>query len=130
MLLDSNIIIYATQPEHSELRRFIAENDIVVSAVSYVEVLGYHKLTAADRVSLSEFFRDTQILSLTHAVLDRAVQLRQARKMSLGDACRGDGARIRSNVGDAQRERLHLDQRPDTAQSVSELTGRRSEPRR
>jgi toxin FitB len=86
MLLDSNIIIYAAQPEHAELRRFIAENDVVVSAVSYVEVLGYHKLTEADRTSLTTFFTAAQVLPITQSVIDRAVRLRQARKMSLGDA--------------------------------------------
>jgi len=41
MLIDSNILIYAAQPEHAFLREFIAEHAPVVSAVSYVEVLGF-----------------------------------------------------------------------------------------
>ena len=45
MLLDSNIIIYAMRPEHSFLRDFIAEQkSLTVSAVSYVEVLGFHQI--------------------------------------------------------------------------------------
>lgn len=52
MLIDSNIIIYASQPEHMELRRFIAEQAPAVSAVSFVEVLGYQKLDAADRAKI------------------------------------------------------------------------------
>lgn len=48
MLLDSNIIIYAAKPEHGELRRFIAENEPSVSVVSFVEVVGYHRLRSAD----------------------------------------------------------------------------------
>ena len=86
MLLDSNIIIYATQPAHAELRRFIAEHAPSVSAVSYVEVLGYHKLTEPDRLTLEEFFAAAAVLPITQAVLDGAVKLRQARKMTLGDA--------------------------------------------
>lgn len=45
MILDSNSIIYAAKPEYDFLREFIAENSPSVSAASYVEVLGYHKLT-------------------------------------------------------------------------------------
>lgn len=45
MLIDSNIIIYAAKPEYGALRRFIAEKEPAVSAISYVEVLGYHQLT-------------------------------------------------------------------------------------
>ncbi|AVQ73833.1 hypothetical protein B5D77_23375 [Microcystis sp. MC19] len=44
MLLDSNIIIYAAQLENEFLREFIAENSPYVSALSYLEVLGYHRL--------------------------------------------------------------------------------------
>jgi hypothetical protein len=76
MLIDSNIIIYASRPEYAELRRFIAEHAPAVSAISYVEVLGYHKLTEA-------FFAAAPILPLSSAVLDQAVHLRQQRKSPL-----------------------------------------------
>ena len=49
MLLDSNIIIYAAQPEHAALRQFIETHTPAVSVISYIEVLGYHKLTEDDR---------------------------------------------------------------------------------
>jgi toxin FitB len=49
MLVDSNIIIYAAQPVHSQLRRFIAEHTPAVGAISYVEVHGYHRLTDRDQ---------------------------------------------------------------------------------
>ena len=55
MLLDSNIIIYAAKPEHADLRRLIAEHAPAVSAVSVVEVLGYHRLTAPERQHFEEF---------------------------------------------------------------------------
>jgi toxin FitB len=86
MLLDSNIIIYAAQPQHGDLRQIIAENNPFVSAVSYVEVLGYHKLSVADRRDLEDFFSALPMLSISSLVLDEAVRLRQIRKMSLGDA--------------------------------------------
>ena len=50
MLLDSNIIIYAAQPENSALRQFMVEHSSAVSALSYIEVLGYHKLTKQERL--------------------------------------------------------------------------------
>jgi hypothetical protein len=57
MLLDSNIIIYAAQPEHANLRRFIAEHSPAVSAISYVEVLGYHQLSGQQRQYFERFFK-------------------------------------------------------------------------
>ena len=86
MLVDSNILIYAAQPVHAQLRRFIADHAPAASAVSYVEVLGYHQLDDEERQYLEEFFRLAQVLPLSQAVLDQAVALRQQRKMSLGDA--------------------------------------------
>ena len=89
MLADSNILIYAAQPEHAQVRRFIADHAPAVSATSYVEVLGYHQLDDEERQYLEEFFRLAQVLPLSQAVLDQAVALRQQRKMSLGDALVG-----------------------------------------
>ena len=56
MLLDSNIIIYAAQIENIFLRDFIAENSPYVSAISYLEVLGYHQLMDEDKTYFQEFF--------------------------------------------------------------------------
>lgn len=86
MLLDSNIIIYAAQPEHDTLRRFIADHAPAVSAVSYVEVLGYHRLTERERQGFEAFFAAALVLPLSDTVLEQAVHLRQRKKMSLGDA--------------------------------------------
>lgn len=49
MLIDSNIIIYAAKPEFAQLRQFIAKHTPLVSAVSYVEVLGFHLLSDDER---------------------------------------------------------------------------------
>ncbi len=56
ILIDSNIIVYAAKPEYADLRRFIAEHAPAVSAISYVEVLGYHRLTEAERRHFETFF--------------------------------------------------------------------------
>ena len=65
MLLDSNIIIYAALPEHDGLRRLIAEQSPSVSAVSYVEVLGYHRLSDEARHYFETFFASAEVLPLS-----------------------------------------------------------------
>ena len=62
MLIDSNIIIYASKPEHGKLRKFIAEHVPLVSVVSYVEVLGYHNLSEQEREHFEAFFAASTIL--------------------------------------------------------------------
>jgi predicted nucleic acid-binding protein len=86
MLFDSNVIIYAAKPEHEGLRRLIAEHAPAVSAVSYVEVLGYHQLTGQEMRYFKEFFAAAPVLGIDSTVLEQAVRLRQLRKMTLGDA--------------------------------------------
>jgi predicted nucleic acid-binding protein len=86
MLLDSNIIIYAAQPQYPQLREFIAERSPAVSALSYVEVLGYHQLTEEQRYYFEAFFQAAEVLPISQAVLIQAVALRQQRRMTLGDA--------------------------------------------
>lgn len=86
MLLDSNIIIYSAQAEHNKLRELIAEYAPAVSALSYLEVLGYHQLTKDQIQYFEEFFQIAEVLPISQDVLNQAVILRQQKKMTLGDA--------------------------------------------
>jgi len=86
MLLDSNIIIYATESGYDAIRNFIAQHSPTVSIISKVEVLGYHKLSNEHKQKLEAIFQLLPILPLSDAVIDKAIALRQRRKMSLGDA--------------------------------------------
>ena len=95
MLLDSNIIIYSIKPEYSSLRVLIEQNNPYVSAISYVEVLGYHNLRQKDKQDFTEFFENAPMIPLTQTVLDKAVQLRQQKKMSIGDSIVASTALLR-----------------------------------
>src|SRR6266852_5181425 len=86
MLLDSNIIIYSAKREYAELRLFMFKNAYSVSAVSRIEVLGYHLLTDNQRQYLNEFFQAANILRISDSVVTEAVKLRQTKRMGLGDA--------------------------------------------
>lgn len=57
-----------------------------VSALSYLEVLGYHQLSNDDKIYFEEFFKAAEILPVSQAVIEQAVRLKQNKKMSLGDA--------------------------------------------
>jgi predicted nucleic acid-binding protein len=86
MLLDSNIIIYSAKREHASLRQFLNENLYSVSAVSSVEVLGYHLLAEKEREYLEKFFGAANVLAISDSVVTQAVHLRQMKPISLGDA--------------------------------------------
>jgi len=86
MILDSNIVIYAAAPEGERLRELLSRESPVVSAISYVEVLGFHRLQEPEKTYLEAFFKIVEQLPLDPLVLQQAVALRQKRKMGLGDA--------------------------------------------
>ena len=86
MILDSNIIIHSGRPEYPGLRRLIASQSPVASAISLIEVLGYHKITPREQSHFEAFFAAVVVLPVSEAVIAKAVALRQTRKLSLGDA--------------------------------------------
>src|SRR5215210_841819 len=86
MLLDSNVIIYAAKPEYEHIRRFLNNEPLLVSAISIVEVLGYHRLKSEEREYIERFFNIARVLAISDSVIAKAVKLRQTRRMSLGDS--------------------------------------------
>ena len=86
MLLDSNIVIYAAEPNYAAAREFITTHNTSVSVISKVEVLGYHQLSDENRLKLERIFQFLPILPLSNLIIERAISLRQTKKMSLGDA--------------------------------------------
>lgn len=86
MLADSNLIIYASRPDHLFLREWFEREAPCVSGVSFVETLGYHRLTESDREFLEGFFAVARVFPLDAPILKQAVKLRQTRKVSLGDS--------------------------------------------
>lgn len=69
-------------------------------------MLGYHRLTEEYKLYFEEFFGVVEILPISNAVLDRAVLLRQIRRMTLGDAIIAatalvyDRTLVTRNIGD------------------------------
>jgi toxin FitB len=64
----------------------MAQPDLSVSVISYVETLGFHQLTEPEKQFLIEFFANVDLSPLSDAVLHRAISLRQSRAMKLGDS--------------------------------------------
>ena len=86
MLADSNLIIYAASGSYPNLVDWFLENELSVSAVSMVEALGYHKLKPREKTALDTIFSMLTILYPSPEVFQTAIELRQQRAMSLGDA--------------------------------------------
>jgi predicted nucleic acid-binding protein len=86
MIVDSNVVIYSILPDMLSIREFLRDHQPAVSAITMVEVLGFHRLVPEDRTQFEAYFGVTDILPLDRPVLDRAVALRQQRQMGLADS--------------------------------------------
>lgn len=86
ILADSNLIIYAASGNYPDLLDWFAENQPVASAVSLLEALGYYKLTAKEKSALEALFAELTVLYPTTEIFKIAVDLRQQRSVSVGDA--------------------------------------------
>lgn len=86
VLIDSNIIIYAASGNFPALTDWLAEQEAIVSAVTMLEVLGYHKLQKEEKAELENLFSQLTVMYPTPEIFRWATHLRQERKLSLGDA--------------------------------------------
>ncbi len=86
MILDSDIIIYCSLPENQFLRDFVRSNAPSFSEISLVEVLGYHKLSEYDSKYFERFFESLSALAISEKIINGAINLRQQRKINLGDS--------------------------------------------
>ena len=106
ILLDSNIVIYSAEPEYADLQQLVEEQDTAVSIASYIEVLGFRRLDDYRKHFFEEFFRSIEVIHLTTEIADRAIGLRQQRRIELGDAIIAATALVHSiplltrNIGD------------------------------
>jgi len=86
MILDSNIFIYAVQPEYVDLRNWCSQRNLSASEITRLEVLGYHNLSETDERDLTRLFALTTLHPVSSTVINGAISLRQQRNISVGDA--------------------------------------------
>ena len=85
-LLDSNVLIYSAAEAHQFLRPLVLNRLNFVSLISKVETQGFHKLEEADAVYFNSLFAVITSLPVTPNIIERAIRLRQQRRMTLGDS--------------------------------------------
>jgi hypothetical protein len=85
-IIDANLIIYFAQPGYEWLQTHIQTLDAHYSAITKVEVVGYHKITPSAKAFFQVYFDSIPSLLPTADIVEKAITLRQTRKMSLGDS--------------------------------------------
>jgi toxin FitB len=83
---DSNLLIYSFQPAYDFLQADLLQPDVCVSIITKLEVLGYPSITEPEKAYFEWLFSLIKVLPIDFEIVDKAINLRQTRKMSLGDS--------------------------------------------
>ena len=86
MLLDTNIVIYACQPGGDWLDPWTTHPDAAIASVTRIEALGFAGISPEEESALLCFIDASPTYALDDEVIEQAIQLRQQKKMKLGDA--------------------------------------------
>lgn len=70
VILDSNIVIYTGLRQHYQLRDWLKSKKLFVSAISELEVLGYHKLISKDRRYFETFFKRCELFPIHSEIIN------------------------------------------------------------
>jgi toxin FitB len=85
-IIDSNIVIYATQDENYFLLTLLSDKDSFISEITKLEVLGFHAFTSISKRYTENLFDRLNIIPISSDIINQAVLLRQKQKMTIGDA--------------------------------------------
>jgi predicted nucleic acid-binding protein len=86
MLLDSNILIYAANQQTPEIEAMVTSAENAVASIVQIEVFGFPGLKTEEKTALDVLFRRLTVHPLDTVIIERAINLRQQRKMGLADA--------------------------------------------
>lgn len=96
-LIDSNILIYAGNPQfNSILLPFVSNSQNSVSVISQIETLGFHLITPPQIIFFESLFKVLNVIPLDNMIIQEAIKIRQLKKISLGDAIIASTALVRN----------------------------------
>jgi len=86
ILIDSNLVIYSALNKEDNFFNVLEYEDCRFSVISQVEVMGFKGLKKKDDVYFKILFESVKSLPITDPIIYKAIELRQKRKLGLGDS--------------------------------------------
>lgn len=82
--LDTNIVIYIANGVLGE--QIVGNESIIYPSILRIESLGYQNIKSIEEQRIRELLAVLVEAQLTEGIIERAIRLRQQKKMTLGDA--------------------------------------------
>lgn len=76
MLLDTNIVIHACQPDGAWLDPWTTHPDAAISSVTRIESLGFAGISPAEESAIFGFIHTNPTYALDDELIEQAIQLR------------------------------------------------------
>ena len=86
LLLDSNIVIYIAQKKLLPEDFILAEDEVFLSDISFMETLGYGFTDLIEKQETEKLLSVLFRLPIDEAVIQEVISLRQAKRIKLPDA--------------------------------------------
>jgi hypothetical protein len=86
-LIDTNTVIYALEnkiPPNGA--SFLAKLPPVISDITRIELLGWHKATSEQLAPVKDFIAKAIMLHINEAIVLKTIDLKHSNKIKLGDA--------------------------------------------
>ncbi|HMV11030.1 MAG TPA: type II toxin-antitoxin system VapC family toxin [Cyclobacteriaceae bacterium] len=85
LFVDTNVLINLAEGK-SGVDQYLESNNLFVSIISEIELLGWHKITSPQKNYFKNMLSDCSIIGITNPVKELSIQLRQKHKVKLPDA--------------------------------------------
>jgi predicted nucleic acid-binding protein len=86
-LIDTNVVIDVLGHSMPDaIKKKVLQMPLIVSAVTYMETLGWYHATPSELSVLRSFLDAATILPISQSIMDKTVLVRQQKRIGLGDA--------------------------------------------
>lgn len=86
LVLDTNIILYAAVNNDEIALELLDENNIFISDITEIELLGYHRLVDEECKVLKEVIDNLNVVSVNESIKQEAINLRRKYALRTPDA--------------------------------------------
>jgi toxin FitB len=76
ILIDSNIIIYGSQAGYQYVRDYLAKQNLAISKITLIEVLGYHLLEEDEKIKLEKVLAACHQFDIDDQLIQKSIALR------------------------------------------------------
>lgn len=85
LVLDTNIVMYLLNGDNT-LSSMLQDTETYVSCITELELLSYHRLTDAERMTIEDLLSQCKIIDINKEIKEFTIRIRSSHRLKLPDA--------------------------------------------